>query len=284
MCTTPPLNPVSEDPRRLVPDSSYFAAAKVNQATASCEQSMEVTIITDQKDIVTLSFDADFNSSYSTYEGLAKSDSGYARIAGRQFSYDVSIEQSVKVDGDLNKEELHDIRKVMKRIGRMMKKFLSGNIGDVAEKAQKLLNNRDTLESVDAKLEFEKSVSVMSQTYAEAVNVSSSDSLPKIEPSMLKTPTSLMNDQPTELPVDFSRRFKPIDRLTDKMTDVVRESGYRPMRMFKEADRMFNRMFRDFARKGPLNADKMNVTRLIRSDFMKKLKDLASRHFSGCDA
>ena len=127
MCTHPSLNPISEDPRRLVPDSSYYAAAKVDQATVSSEQSMEVTIITDQKDIVTLSFDADFNSSYSTYEGLAKSDSGYARIAGRQFSYDVSIEQSVKVDGDLNKEELHDIRKVMKRIGRMMKKFLSGN-------------------------------------------------------------------------------------------------------------------------------------------------------------
>ena len=284
MCTSPSFNPISEDPRRLVPDSSYFAAAKVDQATVSSEQSMEVTIITDQKDIVTLSFDADFNSSFSTYEGLAKSDNGYARIAGRQFSYDVSIEQSVRVEGDLNKEELHDIRKVMKRIGRMMRKFLSGDISAVAEKAQKLLNKRDTLESVDAKLEFEKSVSVMRQTYAEAVNVSSSDSLPKYLPSLPKAPPSLLNDMPVAFQADFSRRFKPIDRLTDKMTDVVRESGYRPMRMLKEADRMFNRMFRDFARRGPLNADKMNVGRLIQSDFMKKLKDLASRHFSGCDA
>ncbi len=277
MYTNPSLNPVSEEPRGLAPDSSYYSAAKVSQANVSSEQNLEVTIITDQKDIVTLSFDADFNSSYSTYDGLAKSESGYARISGRQFSYDVSIEQSVKVDGDLNKEELHDIRKVMKRIGRMMRKFLSGDISAVSEKAQKLLNNRDTLESVDAKLEFEKSVSVMRQTYAEAVNISSSDSPPKIQPS-------LMNDRPVELPADFSRRFKPIDRLTDKMTDVVRESGHRPMRMLEKADRLFNRMFRDFARKGPLNADKMNVARLIQSDFIQKLKDLASRQFSGCDA
>ena len=270
MCTPPSLNPVSADPRGLTPDSNFYSAAKVSQATISSEQSMEVTIVTDQKDIVTLSFDADFNSSYSTYEGLAKSENGYAKIEGKRFSYGVSIEQSVKVEGDLNKQEMHDIKKVMKRIGRMMKKFLAGQTGDVAEKARKLLKNSKTLESVDAKLEFEKSTSVLRQTYAEATNVSSSDSMVKI--------------QPVELPAEFSRRFKPIDRLTDKMADEVRKAGLKPARLLKEADNLFYRMFKDFARKGPLNTDKMNIARLIQSDFMEKLKELSLKSFNGCNA
>jgi len=271
MNTIPPFNPISVDPGGLAPDSSFYSAAKVNQATISSEQSMDVTIITDQKDVVTLSFDADFNSSYTTYEGMAKSENGYARIEGKRFSYGVSIEQSVKVEGDLNKEEMRDIKKVMKQIGRMMKTFLAGKMDDVAEKAQKLLKNRKSLESVDAKLEFEKSTSVLSQTYAEATTISSSGSKqPKI--------------QLLGLPADFGNQFKPIDRLTDDMADVVKKSGIRPARMLKEADHLFYRMFKDFARKGPLSADKMNVTRLIQSDFMKKLEELSKRTFNPYNA
>ena len=264
MNTIPSFNPICADPGPA-PDNSFYSAAKVSQATISSEQSMDVTIITDQKDVVTLSFDADFNSSYTTYEGLAKSENGYAGIEGRRFSYGVSIEQSVKVEGDLNKQEMRDIKKVMKRIGKMMEKFLAGKMDDVAEKAQKLLKNRKSLESVDAKLEFEKSVSVLSQTYAEAASVSSFGSTPKI--------------QPVELPAEFSSRFNPIDRLTDEMADVVKKSGHRPGHMLKAADDLFYRMFKDFAGKGPLNADKMNVTRLIQSDFLNKLQELSKRTF-----
>lgn len=270
MNTIPSLNPVSVDPNGLANDSSVYSAAKVSQATISSEQSMAVTIITDQKDVVTLSFDADFNSSYTTYEGLAKSENGYTKIEGRRFSYGVSIEQSVKVEGDLNKQELRDIQKVMKRIGKMLKMFLAGKMDDVAEKAQKLLENRKSLVSVDTKMEFEKNASVLSQTYAEAARASSSDSMPMI--------------QPVELPAEFADQFKPIDRLTDEMADVVKKSGIKPARMLKEADRLFYRLFKDFTGAGPLNADKMNVTRLIQSDFMKKLEELSSRTFSAYDA
>ena len=168
MNTISSLNPFTANPKGLALDSDFYNQAKLTQAAISSEQSMEITIVTDQKDIVTLSFEADFDTTYTTYEGLATSQNGYAAIEGKQLSYEISVQQSVQVEGDLNRQEVRDIKKVMHQIGRMMKKFLAGKIDDVAEKAQSLLQNSNSLERVDAVWEFEKSASVLSQSQAEA--------------------------------------------------------------------------------------------------------------------
>ena len=56
------LNPFSTESGYATADSRSYNAARVSQTAVAGEQSTDITIITDQKDRVTLSFDADFTA------------------------------------------------------------------------------------------------------------------------------------------------------------------------------------------------------------------------------
>ena len=127
-------------------------AAGVRQTAVSAGQRTDITIVTDDKDKVTLSFDADYQSFHTTYSALVANHSGYAIIEGERFAFDLSLEQSIRMEGDLNEQESKDISKVLKRLNRIMKKFLAGRMDDLAPKAGRLFNNMQTIDSVEARL------------------------------------------------------------------------------------------------------------------------------------
>lgn len=259
------LNPFSTESGYAPAESRSYNAARVNQTAVAGEQSTDITIITDQKDRVTLSFDADFQTSYTTYTGLAANNNGYAKVEGKYFAFDLSLEQSISVEGDLNEQELKDIKKVIKRLGRIMKKFLAGSLDDVAQKAGKLLKNMKTIDSVDARIEFTKSALMLDKKYVEATALSPMD--------------TDQNIQASQLPPEFSSEFKPIHELTDGMVDIVEGSQIHPAKMMRGVHRLFRHLFSDIARGEPQNRDKMNLARLIQSDFIEKLKELSSQVF-----
>jgi hypothetical protein len=256
----PAVNPFSTDSGYGAADGRSCNAARVSQTAVAGEQSADITIMTDQNDRVTLSFDAGFQSSYTTYSGLAANNNGYAEIEGRHLAFDISLEQSISVEGDLNEQEVKDIKKVLQRLGRIMQQFLTGSLDDVAQKAGKLLKNMATIDRVDARVEFSKSAMVLDKQYVEATALSPREPEYKI--------------QPLPLPPEFSSEFKPIHELTDGMVDLVERSQVHPAKMMRGVAGLFHHLFGDIARGGPLNVDKMNLARLIQSDFIEKLKEL----------
>ena len=248
-------------------DSSFAAtegyglnAARVKQTAVSAEQNTAITITTEQGDRMTLSVDAGFQSSYTTYSGLAANNNGYAKIEGQHDRIGLSLEQSIRVEGDLNKQELKDIRKVLNRLERIIHKFMDGRLDTVSSKAGKLLENMKTLDSVAARFEFQTSASVLDKEFMEATALSRPDVDRRI--------------QPLQLPQGFSSEFKPIHELTDDMIDVVEASPIQPSKLMQSIHSLFARLLGDISRGGARHTDKMNLARLIQSDFIQKLEAL----------
>lgn len=72
--------------------------------------SAELTITTDEGDKVTLSFDAAYSASRTQEPG------------SRATSVQSSVRAEVKIEGDLNAEEIADIQKLMGMLGRAMRR------------------------------------------------------------------------------------------------------------------------------------------------------------------
>ena len=190
MNTITDLNPRWCDSCYAAPDRYSLNAARVQQAAVSAEQNTDITIMTEQGDRVTLSVDAEYQSAYTTYSGLAANNNGYATIEGRHFSFDLSMEQSIRVEGDLNEQELKDIKKVLKRLDRIIHKFMDGRLEKVARKAGRLLESMKTIDSIEARVEFQKSAAVLHKEIVAAATLSK--------------PVAGRRIQPLQLPPEFS--------------------------------------------------------------------------------
>lgn len=243
-------------------DGYRLNAARVKQTAVSAEQNTDITIMTEQGDRVTLSVDADFQSSYTTYSGLAANNNGYAEIEGRHYNFGASFEQSITVEGDLNEQELKDIKKLLKRLDRIIHKFLDGRSDKVAKKTAKLLKNMKTIDSLEARFESQKRAAVLDKKFIEA--------------TALSTPDADRQVQPLQLPPGFRSEFKPIDDLTDDMIDVVDASQVQPSNLMRSIHKLFKRLFSDINRDGEGHTDKINLARLIQSDFIQKLQEFST--------
>ena len=244
-------------------DSYRLNAARVSQTAVSAEQNAAITIMTEQGDRVTLSVDAAYQSSYTTYSGLAANNDAYANIEGRQFSFDLSLEQSIRVEGDLNEQELKDIKKLLKRLDRVIHKFLDGKFEKVAQKAARLLKNMETIDSVEARVEVAQKAAAVDAQYVEATALSSFNG----ERSAGRRP----------LPLEHSFEFNPIRELTDEMVDVVKESQVDPVKVTRFLDNFIQRLLANATRGGQADSDIASLTRLIQSDFFQKLQNLSAK-------
>jgi hypothetical protein len=107
------------------------APARARSMEMTRAMSAELTITTDEGDKVTLSFDAAFSASRTQEPGY------------RASSVQAGVRAEVKVEGELNAEEIADIQKLMGMLGRAMRK--PEKAPQIAQKIARL----DSLATVD---------------------------------------------------------------------------------------------------------------------------------------
>ena len=138
-------------------DSS--ASIQATQIKLSQSQSADITIVTAEGDTVTLSSSKSAELSFATYDALGKVGDSSGTISGMSAELHRTSDFSITVDGDLNKEELKDIRKAIRTIQKAAKDVLKGH-DEKAEARTAKLADLDQLASIDADLEFNREVSV----------------------------------------------------------------------------------------------------------------------------
>jgi hypothetical protein len=82
---------------------------------------------------------------------------------GQSLEVSKSSEFSMTVEGDLNREELKDIRKAIRSILKAERDILKGHDEGATERTAKLAE-LDQIASIDAKMEFRQTVSVTQMT------------------------------------------------------------------------------------------------------------------------
>ncbi len=142
-----------------------FQAAQTRLAALSTSRSMDLDLVTEEGDRVTLSIDTQASAIYAAYGEVGMDGDSFSgqwgEFSGGAFERVVAF----TVDGDLNKEERREIRKVIKTLNRMMNDFVKGKLNPMVAKARKL-EGLETIESLEVEMSYAHQALVAQQTEA----------------------------------------------------------------------------------------------------------------------
>jgi len=121
------------------------------KGSLSQSQNTALTLVTAEGDTVTLSSSFEREVKFETYNSEGES----SRMRSREWSKSVSL----SIEGDLNREELRDIRKALRTIEKVNRTLMRGDVEKAAEQAEKL-QRLDSIVSLDAELSITRQVTL----------------------------------------------------------------------------------------------------------------------------
>jgi hypothetical protein len=144
-------------------------SAQVSQfqmAAVSDSQWLDLSLMTKEGDKVTLSIDAKASALYAAFGEAQASDDGEVNARWGEFSAgQYEREVTLTVEGDLNRAERREIRKVLKTINKMMKNFMRDKLGPMMAKAGKL-QGLHTIDTLQVSMAYERQVVVAQESQA----------------------------------------------------------------------------------------------------------------------
>ena len=247
-------------------------------AAASSERSADITIMTDDKDVVSLSIDSSVRAVALTYDEKARTDSSYSERSGRLVGIDVDRQVELSIEGHLNDQERKEIKQVLKAIFGMVKDFLAGKFGKGLDKAEEF-GDLETIANVSAEFEAKDSSAYVSQSVAQEITQvqtpaprreprpsdAGQSRPPVVNPEVYAKPMPAVSAKPAKAPVEV---------LADKMTEVVKDSGVDPAKIQKPVDEMFGRLMHKFLNEGPFSFRKMRRLSSLMEEFSRKMNTL----------
>jgi len=139
-------------------------ASQTQLAAISNSQSLDLELMTKEGDKVTLSIDARVSALYAAFgevrtDGDDELNAQWGELSAGRYEREVSL----TVEGDLNKAERREIRKVIKTINKMMKNFVAGRLEPMMAKAGRL-EGLHTIDNLEVSMAYERQVVAGQQT------------------------------------------------------------------------------------------------------------------------
>lgn len=181
--------------------STSGSTAQSTAVNMSQSRSSDITLVTAEGDTVTLSASQTKEISFETYSSKGQSTDSDAVVSAEVRK---SSEFSMTIDGDLNREELKDIRKAIRTLFKAERDILKGHDERATERTTKLAE-LDQIASIDAKMEFRQTVSVTQTT----VETPPAENPTSAEPPAIETP-AVNND--TAVPPETQQLPEPMSQ------------------------------------------------------------------------
>ncbi len=199
-------------PHATVLAEHYRGSSSSQAATA------HISVKTADGDTVSLNLSQQRTTTDLDYGVLSKS-AGESRLS-TALSHEQHQQQSVSfsVEGELDREELRDLRKLFRSVGRIVKSFFAGDGDHAAHRAEKTLQKFQRLDSlnnfdVELGLEVEQAareqrtvtfLAPLDRPQATAASPASADSAPVATPRLLSA-ASTAAPQPAPASVELAR-------------------------------------------------------------------------------
>lgn len=269
-CTS--QTPRPHDP--AVTQASYQSSV-LNWLSVSEEQQADLDIVTAEGDKVTLSSDYRATATLATYEHLARSDSGYRQIEAQMLDFQLGQDIAVSVDGNLNQQELTDIKALLSDLGAMFKDFLTSG-GRKPPGLDEDFSELTSIKSVNAQFEYSASIGYLS---AQADETTTGGPVP--EPS-LPAPTApviaaaqnaapVVDPTPVATPLPSPAETVPI---AERMTQRVKESGLRPHKVMRLLKKFLKQFLKGLGAPGNGDAEKVKRGESILEKFFDQVGKL----------
>jgi hypothetical protein len=239
-----------------------YQSAQIAKAEIAGEQSTDIEIQTADGDKVTLSSDIKFESSAIVYEKLDQTSASYSQSQGQIILAAATSNLELTVEGTLDEQEKKEIKEVLMNLFKMVKDFLSGNAATDTEEAQNFAD-LTTISKVKAEVDIKAEVTIAAQSYTKYVAQTPVEEKPSIQ-----------EVETANLPAVS----KHVDKLTDRMIGLVKDSGLEPSKILNRLNRRLSRFSRKFMNAGPAGWHKMRMMRAIIEDFARKLRNLSAEN------
>lgn len=256
------MNPISSQQSFAPFTSGAFAGSRSVQAeqtlagSLSLANSTDLTITTAEGDRVTLSLATAVEVNTGLYRSQSIEDDRQTSTQTAFFEFSDSQSMAIAVDGDLNAQELEDIREAVGAIGGMIEDFLSGDLEEMAADGE-LLKELDTISSLEAAFSTERQVVYGEQEKVTLNTASRAGGFRRRHHRGHGRMRQLMNH---------------IDHLTDRMAQRADESGSRRKQVAKSISGLLHRYGRGETTDTPAGRLNRQVVRTVESIFVQKME------------
>jgi hypothetical protein len=235
-----------------------FQAKQTSVGSLSQSQNTELTIITDEGDTVTLSMASATETTVGLYRSSSYQDGGAACSQTAFFESSGSRSMNIEINGDLNEEELEDIREAVKAIGGMIDDFLAGDLQEMARDGE-LLKELDTIASLDTAFSYERQILVGEQ---ETVEINST------------APGNSRQSGRHGHHGRLQRLMHRIERLTDDMAEQVKDFRSRRRHLARSVEDLLGRYQNGEMDNSPDDQLGREVIQATQSVFAQKIETL----------
>jgi hypothetical protein len=251
-CSSPALRP--HDPAAA---QASYQSSRLNWLSVSEEQQADVDIVTAEGDKVTLSSDYRAAATLATYEHLALSDSGYRQIEAQMLDFQMEQEIAVTVEGDLNPQELADIKSLIADLGAMFKEFLTSG-GQESPGIDEEFAKLSSLQSVQAQFEYSASVGYLS-AQSDEMTIRGPVPEPSLPEADAPFAAAAQQAAPAVDPTPVTTALPPSAEtapMADRMTQKVRDSGVKPQKILKLLKKFLKQFLKGMGAQAGADAEK----------------------------
>ena len=142
-----------------------FSSGEVYGTVEVDEKTRQVKgyITTDEGDTVFLSANRQLQTEYLSFDYTRQLNGEFSHYRHEELSARFSSSRILSVQGDLNEQELEDIKAVIAEMDTIMDSLIKGDIDTVLSRAMGLLDEADSLSSLNAVLKFEQRTTLRHQ-------------------------------------------------------------------------------------------------------------------------
>lgn len=208
-----------------------FQAEKTKLAAVTSSRELDLDLMTQEGDRVTISLSARTASFNSSYETARKNENGLFYNKSELTVALYERELTFSVEGDLNDEEIRDIQKAMKTLDQMLNHFVRGQLIPIAADSKKL-QDLESIKELEAQFSYQQVTLVAEHT---ALSTRSGGSPPETETEKDDVLSSLQKNNEAVLQL-----FQAADALAKNMAQRAGQSPVASDRMISLTARLFD--------------------------------------------
>ena len=229
------------------PQDGYHGLTQTSFLGANSQKSTDIALVTAEGDKITISAKSSLQAEFASYDYRGRLNGGVANLQGQSLQVSAENSFSIAVDGDLSKEELKDIQKLVAKIEKLGANFFSRPLENSLAKTLEL-GNLDSIASFEANLSYSKQLTVAQVAKEEITDVAAStpESVDQFVDGSEASSSPIADGQtgPAVISADSVQNF--IKQLLETARDSKVNEGEVAEKLPKFLAKLFKKLAKDF--------------------------------------
>ncbi|MGZ8366919.1 MAG: hypothetical protein ACXWWG_11465 [Nitrospira sp.] len=237
--------------RQLSDAGVYRLDTKVSGVAVSNDFSGRLAVTTTEGDRIILTADLETDFRSGSYESRVEVGGTTGNAGATYTHYTIQQNFGVTVDGDLNKEELHDLETLFRNISNIFRGFLQGQDEEARVHTTKLaegFTGLDSLSSLDVSLEAVRSVVVLAAASHVTPRGAPGTVAAIPQPSNGTTASTPSSDSPDGTHVTVPVKDAQLASLIQQVLDALKDAKVELDKIRKHLPDFFEKLREDLAK------------------------------------